>query len=538
LSADLERDEGAPDEGEGCDVVRAVLDATSAAVVLFVDEIVRHVNPAAEALLGAASAVLVGCRIDELCSRASFGDLGRALAPLARTEVTLRSGAVAFVDARALPPLPGSAARVVIVTLHESPLGDLGADPRATQRLIRLQAVTSLLSRAISVAEVGEVVVRYAVEATGSNTGGVLYTVTADGAALELCAHHGTPDLRRLGLGHIAIESPLPAAFAARTRRAVWVETAEDYERLYPTLAASLRPETRANALCVLPLVVSDRVLGVIGMGFTNEHPFAPSERAFMLTLAEQSAQALDRARAYERERTARADAERARRAREELLAVVAHDLKNPLGAIVLAASAMERRADATELGESTRRYAEHILQAADRMARLTRDLLDAASIEAGRLSLSPRAGVDLGVLVDEAIALQAPYADKKAIAMRREIVGGAMVVADRDRIAQVLANLASNAVKFTPDGGEVRVTIETLGDAVTVRVADSGPGISPDQLGRLFDRFEPGEHERSETGLGLYIARGIVEAHGAALDVATELGRGTTFSFSLRAVG
>jgi signal transduction histidine kinase len=412
--------------------------------------------------------------------------------------------------------------------------GGSSGSGEALQALARLQAVTSALSRSVTEAEVAAVVVRQAVDATGSDTGGILYQLSEDGRVLELLAHHATPAEPMQQVTRLLLDDDMPAAYVARTREAVWIENAEDYEKHFPRLARLFRPHTRAEAMSVVPLLVGDRLLGVIGMGFRSPRAFAPAERAFIETLAEQCAQALDRARAYERERRAHADAESARRSREELLAVVAHDLKNPLGMVILAAGTLVRRAPATEYGESVQRGANNILQAADRMERLVRDLLDAASIEAGHLSLSRTRDVDVGALVDDVLRLQVPYAEQKGITLTRDFGGGARAEVDRDRIAQVITNLAANALKFTPSGGEVKVRIEQSAEALVVRVEDSGPGIAPDDLVHLFARYGSGNQPGAETGLGLFIAKGIVVAHGGRIEVTTELAKGSVFSVTL----
>ena len=494
--------------------LREAIDAIASPVLVVTRGFVAHANEAATALLGGPAAVV---------------EAAASAANRLRADVVF-SGAngVEVVSVRMVPALDAE-----IVTLRAASADEPG-DAFLSLQMARLQAVTSALSRSITEAEVAEVVVRQAVDSTGSDTGGVLYQLSDDGQELELIADHATPSTLMGQVARIPIDGDMPAASVARTREAVWIETGDDYEREFPRLAKLFRPHTGAEALCVLPLVVGDRLLGVMGMGFSQRRAFPPSERGFISTLAEQCAQALDRARAYERERSARAEAESARRAREELLAFVAHDLKNPLGMVVLAAGSLHRRAPATEYGESVQRGANNILYAANRMERLVRDLLDAASIEAGHLSLSRAAAVDVGALVEDVMRLQVPYAEEKGITLTRLIDDDVRADVDRDRIAQVITNLASNALKFTPRGGEVKVRLERAPAALTVHVEDSGPGIAPDELPGLFARFGSGRRPGAETGLGLFIAKGIVDAHGGRIDVLTEIAKGSVFSVTL----
>ncbi len=511
-SSGSERTESGARWGDGG--LADAIDAIASPVLVVSRGFVVHANEAATALLSGPTAV---------------GDSsGGAPEPLRADVVFAGASGVEVVAVRMVPALDAE-----IVTLRAAAAEEPG-DAFLSLQMARLQAVTSALSRSVTEAEVADVVVRQAVDSTGSDTGGVLYQMSDDGRALELIADHATPRPVMGEVARLSIDGDMPAASVARTREAVWIETGAEYERDFPRLARLFRPHTGSEALCVLPLVVGDRLLGVMGMGFREPRAFPPSERAFISTLAQHCAQALDRARAYERERAARAEAEGARRAREELLAFVAHDLKNPLGMVVLAAGSLHRRAPVGDYGESVQRGANNILYAASRMERLVRDLLDAASIEAGHLSLSRDAAVDVGALVEDVMRLQIPYAEEKGITLTRVIDDQIHAEVDRDRITQVITNLASNALKFTPRGGEVTVRLERVAAALTVHVEDSGPGIAPDELPGLFARFGSGRRPGAETGLGLFIAKGIVDAHGGRIDVLTEIAKGSVFSVTL----
>jgi signal transduction histidine kinase len=168
-------------------------------------------------------------------------------------------------------------------------------------------------------------------------------------------------------------------------------------------------------------------------------------------------------------------------------------------------------------------------------MDALIRDLLDLASIEAGQLSVQ-LTEVPLGGAITEAIELAMPQAVEKAVRISAKVPSKPLVaLADRHRVLQVLSNILGNAIKFTPGGGTILVTAARLGGAVQVAISDTGPGIGGDQLPFVFDRFwQAKETAKAGTGLGLAICKGIVKRHGGEIAVESELGAGTTFTFTL----
>jgi PAS domain S-box-containing protein len=234
-----------------------------------------------------------------------------------------------------------------------------------------------------------------------------------------------------------------------------------------------------------------------------------------------------------------RAEEERTRAilAREEILAMVSHDLKNPLGAILLTTALLRRMELEGEQGERVRGNVEKIQRAAERMNSLIRDILDVARIEAGHFLVEPAPHSPLA-LMDEAIELLQPLAVQKGLRLERQARGESLgpVRCDRERVLQVFSNLLGNAIKFTPAGGLVCVRAEP-GEGATVRfsVKDTGPGIPAEQVPHLFDRYwQARDKARMGTGLGLFIARGIVTAHGGHIWVDSTVGVGSTFSFTL----
>jgi signal transduction histidine kinase len=233
--------------------------------------------------------------------------------------------------------------------------------------------------------------------------------------------------------------------------------------------------------------------------------------------VAHRIATGIDNARLYSTARQAIA-------ARDELLAVVSHDLRNPLGVVALALDMIER--EPAEMSSTLPRAK----RAVERMQRLIEDLLDLARIETGSLHVD-RKPVVVGTILDDAIEQHRVLATEKKIAIVRGFEGriGAAHV-DRHRLTQALANLLGNALKFTPPGGTVTLGASARDDRLVIEVTDSGPGIPREHLVHIFDR----ERRRDGIGLGLAIVKGIVDAHGGTVEVESEEGRGATFRMTL----
>jgi two-component system, sensor histidine kinase and response regulator len=245
------------------------------------------------------------------------------------------------------------------------------------------------------------------------------------------------------------------------------------------------------------------------------------------------------------REQTARAEAEETARRmeqlvrqaeaatqhRDEVLAAVSHDLKNPLGTIYTSAALLLE----LPLDEEQRtRQLRIIRRTAERMNRLIQDLLDVSRMEAGRFAvdMTPERASSL---VAEALEMLEPIAAARNV--RIDTVGAphdTLVLADRGGVLRVLSNLVGNALRFTPDGGAVAIRTEPHDDAVRFSVIDQGPGIPAEHLPRIFDRFWQAQRRGEGAGLGLAIAKGIVEAHGGTIWAETQEGDGARFHFTL----
>ena len=254
-----------------------------------------------------------------------------------------------------------------------------------------------------------------------------------------------------------------------------------------------------------------------------------------------ENARVLSRLLPLEREKTdrflltERARSDVALSNRDNFLGLVSHDLRNLLGGIVMSAELLAARAPENEDGTQTLLATTRIQRYAARMNRLIGDLLDVASIDAGKLAMTPVPG-DAATLLAEAVDTFQAAASAKGISLQTEIVEGSLLAEfDHDRMLQVLANLIANAIKFTSRGGSIRVRGECAGDELRFSVSDTGSGIPGNLLEAIFERFwQVGKEDRRGVGLGLYISRCIVEAHGGKIWAESTLGEGSRLCFTL----
>lgn len=218
--------------------------------------------------------------------------------------------------------------------------------------------------------------------------------------------------------------------------------------------------------------------------------------------------------------------AERALASRDDVLAIVSHDLRNPVNRVRLAAEVLLER---NEVPEDRRNMLDMVIRATGEMTRLIEDLLDVVQIEAGTLSIEAEP-VALADLLDRLDESHSETAREKGVLWHVDRPSAPVTVqADEGRVLQALGNLVGNAVKFTPQGGEIRIEVAAAEDAVRIGVCDSGPGLDESQLAHAFDRFWQGNSsDRNGAGLGLEIARGIAEAHSGRLWLESEVGNGT----------
>ncbi len=285
------------------------------------------------------------------------------------------------------------------------------------------------------------------------------------------------------------------------------------------------------QSLMVVPLIVRGEVLGTITLGRSrSRRRHDDSDLTTAENLARRTAQALDNALLYQR-------AQAAIRARDDILAVVAHDLRDPLSVIQMSANLLK------DMGQERRSENQHwlemILRLSGQMNGLIADLLDLSSIESGSFSVSVKEE-SLSSFIRDSITLLEPLAREKEIRLTSRVPDElATVRIDSKQVLRVLSNLVGNAIKFTPPGGSVTLRAELDGDTVRMAIKDTGPGIATAQLDHIFDQYWQGRSGDSRgVGLGLAIARGIVEAHGGRIWAESQEGHGTTIWFELPVAG
>jgi PAS domain S-box-containing protein len=372
--------------------------------------------------------------------------------------------------------------------------------------------------------------------------GCVVYTIEPDGSVRRAATtlSGGTRAERWSPSGHDPAarepDQPVPGRSHPGS-----VEVVLDTEAGHPSAgraeALQYLRELGFQSMVVAPLVSRERTLGAIGLGRVDPRPYAPDQITLIEDFASRAALAADNAWLYRR------SLELAR-AREEVLHVVSHDLRNSLNAMLLHTELLLDTLPSTDSPRG-RPQVEAIRGSADHMHRLVQDLLDVESIEAGRLAIHP-ARCSTCVLLNDLVQLFRPAAEDLGVTLETALDSDTpAVLADRGRIVQVLSNLVGNALKFTPPGGTIRISGSAVSDAgtrgsVRFEVRDTGPGVPRTDQPFVFDRYWRGRSSprgtTGSTGLGLTIARGIVEAHGGSIRLMSEAGAGACFEFTLPA--
>ena len=403
----------------------------------------------------------------------------------------------------------------------------------AADRMACLHQVTAALSGSVTREQVAEVVVTRTVEAMGAEAG-MLLMASADRSALELVRAHGYPADVARALARLPVDGPLPPAEVYRTGVAQWIEDVPGCQPA-PQRATQhgLAPPANSlaslgsSALACVPLMADRCPLGVVVFCFSAPRVFDCEQRAFIETLVNHATRAIERADLFEK-------VERAVQAREDVLGIVAHDLRTPLAVISMTAAEM---LDSASIDERRRCEAERILRNTRRMEHLIRDLLDFSQIEAARLAVE-RAPHRLEDILRQAVETAQGTASAHALAIELgDETGFPMLLCDRERTLQVLGNLLGNAIKFTPAGGRILVGAMLREREAVISVADTGCGIAAHEIPNLFERYwqsarcSDGHHG---VGLGLFIAKALVEAQGGGIWVESQTGRGSCFSFTL----
>jgi signal transduction histidine kinase len=400
---------------------------------------------------------------------------------------------------------------------------------QVASRGTKLLEVTTALSRARSVEEVAQVVLGKGLALLEASRGILVYT---DGAGASVLGLHGMGPAFQARVNDRGRDADLAVMEVIRTGQEIWIGSASEYRERYPWASAQLGPDDDLRALCALPLIHVGETIGGLALGFPRPEAFGVADRAFTLLMAQATAAALHRAWSYDAERQMRSDAEVLARAREEALAIVAHDLRNPLNLINTTAQLLLEEALPPARQKAMLAVA---ARAARQMNRLVGDLLDTVRLQAGRLSLDFE-DLDVEEILHQTDETFQPIASEKHV--RLDVVPPTeheRVRADPLRVSQIVGNLLGNALKFTPAYGQVTLRATARDGSVVFEVHDTGPGIPAEHLDHLFDKFwqaRPTDHRGA--GLGLAIAQGLVEAHGGKMWVESAVGSGSTFTFTM----
>jgi len=413
-------------------------------------------------------------------------------------------------------------------------------ESNVTARLLALQQLTGALAGTRSYAQVGSVIIDEALPALRAAVG-VVALVSEDGEQLESIGFKGVDAATQADWERYPVTAELPVAEAARTRAVVVVRSLAERNERYPLLARVHGLE-HGGPVVALPLVVNGELRGVLAFCWAFPLPLEEAELAFLRTLADQCALAVERARLYElaeREIAERKASEKllreASERRDEFLALLAHELRNPMAPIAAAAELLQ----AVE-GSQVASARTVIQRQVTHLRRLVDDLLDAARAVQARLSLEP-APIELGDVVRTTTLDQAEAFSLAGVSLDVRVPPSPLwTQADGMRVVQALTNLLHNARKFSPPQTRVSVELKATSAArATITVTDEGSGIEPELLPHLFEPFVQSDRSLARSkgglGLGLSIARAIARLHGG--DVVAHsagAGKGSRFELSL----
>jgi signal transduction histidine kinase len=407
------------------------------------------------------------------------------------------------------------------------------AEPRPTRDERELHQLRETLRRAEFLLEAGGLLgssLEYA--ATLPKLAQLAVPRVADLCVVEITGDEGTStpveiahvDPVKLGLARERWRSASQgdrAVFLPEVSLATLTASVADPERRELLLGLGIR------SAIIVPMSARGRTIGAITLATSeSEQRYQPADLEMAERLAANAAMAIDGAREL-------LEARQAVRMREDLLGIVAHDLRNPLSGILMRCSLLLETLPQDQAGSLVRRDVEAMRRSSHRMEWLLRDLLAFAKIQSGGLPIE-RQPSDLADLLAEAIDSVAPLAGKRKVTVETQLLANVQVRCDRERFLQIFSNLIGNAIKFTKADGSIGIRTEQRGAEVRFAISDDGPGIAADEQSRLFQRYWQKHPRSGGIGLGLYVTRTLVEAHGGIIGVQSTPGAGSTFFFTL----
>jgi signal transduction histidine kinase len=410
---------------------------------------------------------------------------------------------------------------------------------QALTESLERQTATSEILRVISrcqtdVQPVFDAIAARALDLCRATTG---WVYTFDGELIHVGAAHG---LSQEGIEARRQSYPMPPSRGGGTSRAVQSRTTvyipdirEDYEYTLRPLAEAA---TYLSVLAV-PMLREGQPIGVVTVTGAEAGAFSQGQIDLLETFADQAVIAVENVRLFREIAEQSRQLEAASRHKSEFLANMSHELRTPLNAIIGFSEVLAERMFG-DVNDKQAEYLRDILSSGWHLLSLINDILDLSKVEAGRLELE-LARFHLPTALDDAVTLVRERATRHGIKLTRTVGEGVGdIVADERKMKQILLNLLSNAVKFTPEGGRVDVTATGADGVVTIAVTDTGIGIAPEDQATIFEEFrqvgrdDARKHEG--TGLGLTLAKKFVELHGGQIGVQSQVGRGSTLTFTL----
>jgi len=517
--------------------VLAEIVGIAADAIICMDDLQRitFFNTGAEQIFGWSSPEVVGQRIEILLPERHRATHASHVADFHRSKVTsrrmgerreiagVRKGGEEFPAEAAISQIQQGDTVIYAVVLR-----DVSVRKRFEQRQAFLASAGEKLASSFGSGEVLQSVADLAVPTLAD--GCILESRIGDGY-LASAVGHSDPAIKEV-LGRMTaagVRRPPrdhPLSEVSRTQAPVLLQSnaaARVIETSKSTFYIEGLRKMNPQAALFLPLLARGHLTGVLSL-FRNDRGFDGDELTFAEDLARLAALALDNSLLLD---TVRA----ALRSREEIVGVVSHDLRNPVAAVKM----LSRAALTDDEGSSRTENITLIAKAAEQMDALIRDLLDVNRLDAGKLTIHPEP-VDPSDLLSGSLQTLLPLIEEKAIKLDLQLEPGLpKVLADSERIQQTMSNLVGNAIKFTPSGGRITVRTRSIDGELIVSVVDNGSGIPAEQLSRVFDRYwQSARTDREGAGLGLAIAKGIVEGHGGRIWIESTPSEGTTASFTL----
>ncbi len=403
----------------------------------------------------------------------------------------------------------------------------------ANERLDRLLGIAARLAVATDAQAIARAVVESACDALAAPMGAMW---RRDGERLELVHARGIGPELLAAYGTLDLSDRNPVSEACRTMTPVWLRTRADVALRFPELEAHYRPAGEmALSTGAVPIVVLGEVVAVYAISFHDEPRFDSDDRTLLEIIASHACEALRRDRMYQQAEHARRDAEAANRAKDQFLAMLSHELRNPLAPLTSALELMKFK----RLGEGRER--DIIERQVRHLTRLVDDLLDVSRITGGKLDLT-RTTVRVASFVERAIELTGELIERHNHTLTLQLDGDLAVDGDETRLTQITSNLLSNAARYTPEGGHIVLSTRREGSDAVLRVRDNGVGIDQELLPRVFDMFVQAPQAIARTtgglGLGLTIVKSLVELHGGTITARSAgPGSGTEVEVRLAAV-